>query len=44
VDGRVRVERADENLDLGVDALLLLGRLADNGEGTNTLAVQTLSR
>ena len=43
VNGRVGVQRADKDLDLGVDALLLLGRLADDGEGTDTLAVKTLS-
>jgi DUF917 family protein len=43
VDGRVRVQRAHEDLDLRVDALLLVRRLADDGEGTNTLAVQTLA-
>jgi hypothetical protein len=42
VDRGVRVQRAHEDLDLRVDALLLVRRLADNGEGTNTLAVQTL--
>lgn len=42
VNGRVGVQWADQDLDLGVDALLLLGRLADNGEGTDTLAVKTL--
>ena len=41
VNGRVGVQWADQDLDLGVDALLLLGRLADDGEGTNTLAVET---
>lgn len=42
VDGRVGVQRTGEDLDLGVDALLLLGRLADEGEGTDTLTVETL--
>jgi hypothetical protein len=42
VDGRVGVLGTDENLDLRLDALLLLGVLADEGEGTNTLTVQTL--
>lgn len=42
VDGRVGVEGTDENLDLRLDALLLLGRLADKGEGTDTLTVETL--
>jgi len=41
VHGGVGVQRTDEDLDLGVDALLLLARLADDGEGTDTLAVQT---
>lgn len=41
VDGRAGVQRADENLDLGVDALDLLGVGADDGEGTNTLTVET---
>jgi len=42
VDGRVRVEGADQDLDLGLDALLLLGVLADERESTNTLTVETL--
>lgn len=42
VDRRVRVERADEDLDLRIDALLLLGRFADNREGTDTLTVEAL--
>jgi hypothetical protein len=42
VDGRVRVLGPDENLDLRLDTLLLLGVLADEGEGTDTLTVQTL--
>jgi hypothetical protein len=41
VNWRVRVKWADKNLDLRVNTLLLLGRLADDGEGTNTLAVET---
>lgn len=41
VDRRVRVERTDEDLDLRVDALLLFGRVADDAEGADTLAVQT---
>lgn len=41
VDGRVGVEGTDENLDLRIDTLLLLGVLANEREGTNTLAVQT---
>jgi len=42
VDGRVGVKRADQDLDLGVDTLLLVGIGADDGEGTNTLTVETL--
>jgi hypothetical protein len=42
VDWRVRVKRADKNLDLRVDTLLLICGLADDGEGTNTLTVETL--
>jgi hypothetical protein len=41
VDGRVGVEGTDEDLDLRLNALLLLGVLADKREGTDTLAVQT---
>ena len=41
VDRGVRVERTDEDLDLGVHALLLLSRLADKRKSTNTLAVET---
>lgn len=39
VDGGVGVERADEDLDLRVDAFLLLGIFADNGECANALTV-----
>lgn len=42
VDGGVRVEGADQNLDLRLDALLLLGVLTDERESTNTLTVETL--
>ena len=42
VDRRVRVERADKDLDLRVHALLLLCICADNGEGTNTLTIESL--
>ncbi|OAQ97853.1 hypothetical protein LLEC1_00024 [Akanthomyces lecanii] len=42
VDGRVRVDGANDDLELGVDALLLGGVLADNGKGTNTLTIETL--
>lgn len=42
VNGRVGVERADQDLDLRVDTLLLIGVGTDDGEGTNTLTVETL--
>ncbi len=42
MDWRVRVKRAHEDLYLRVHALLLLCRVADNGEGSNTLPVKTL--
>lgn len=42
VDWGVGVKRADEDLDLRIDALLLLGGLADNGECTNTFTIETL--
>ena len=42
VDGRVGVERTDEDLELRVHALLLLGGFADEREGTDTLTVETL--
>ena len=42
VDGRVGVKRADQDLDLRVDTLLLVGIGANDGEGTNTLTVETL--
>lgn len=42
VNGGVGVHRADDNLELRVDALNLLSVLADNGEGTGTLTVETL--
>ena len=41
VDGRVGVQWTDEDLDLGVDALLLVGRVGDDAEGTDSLAVET---
>lgn len=41
MDGRVGVQRSDQDLDLRVHTLLLFGRLADNGESTDTLAVET---
>lgn len=43
VDGGVGVQRSDEDLELRVDTLLLVGVGADDGEGTNTLTVETLS-
>ena len=43
VNGGVGVEGADENLDLRLNALLLLGGLRDEGESTDTLTVQTLT-
>ena len=42
VDGWVGVERADEDLDLGVDALGFGGVGGDDGEGAYTLSVETL--
>jgi hypothetical protein len=42
VDGRVGVKRADQDLDLRVDTLLLVGVGTDDGEGANTLTVETL--
>lgn len=42
VDRRVRVQWAYEDLDLGVDPLFLLRRLANNGEGTDTLTIEAL--
>lgn len=44
VDGRVGVEGTDQDLDLRLDTLLLLDGLADEGEGTDTLTVETLAR
>lgn len=41
VNGRVGVQRADKNLDLGVDTLLLVKILSDDGKSSNTLTVQT---
>lgn len=41
VNGRVGVEGTDENLDLRIDTLLLLGVLANEGESTDTLTVET---
>jgi hypothetical protein len=42
VDGRVRVQRPHEDLDLGLHALLLLGRGGHERERADTLTVQTL--
>lgn len=42
VHGRVGVEGTDKDLDLGVHALLLFGRLANKRESTDTLTVETL--
>lgn len=42
VDGRVGVHGADDDLELRVEALSLLGILANNGEDTSTLTVETL--
>lgn len=42
VDGGVGVQRADEDLQLRVDTLLLLGVSSSDGEGTDTLSVETL--
>jgi hypothetical protein len=42
VDGRVGVQRSDENLELGIDALLLVRIGTDHRESTNTLTIKTL--
>lgn len=42
VDGRVGVQRTDEDLQLRVDTLLLLSVGSGDGEGTDTLTVETL--
>lgn len=42
VDGGVGVHGAHEDLDLRVDPLLLLGGLAEDGEGADALAVEAL--
>lgn len=42
VDGGVGVQRTDEDLELGVDTLLLLSVGGGDGEGTDTLSVETL--
>ena len=44
VDGRVGVERAHEDLDLRVDSLGLFGRGGNDGEGADTLTVETLGQ
>jgi hypothetical protein len=42
VDRRVRVEGADEDLDLRLHALLLLCVLANKREGTNAFTIESL--
>lgn len=42
VDRRVGVEGTNEDLDLRLDAFLLFGIFADEGECTNTFTVETL--
>lgn len=42
VNGRIGVQGTDKNFQLRVDALLLSGVSADEGEGSDTLAVETL--
>lgn len=42
VNRRVGVQRANENLELGVNTLLLGGISADKREGSDTLTVETL--
>lgn len=42
VNGRVGVHGADEDLDLRVYALLLLGGFGEDREGTYTLTVESL--
>lgn len=42
VDGRVGVERTNEDFDLRVDALLLLGGSADERKCTSSFTVETL--
>lgn len=41
VDGRIGVQRTDEDLDLGVEALLLFCAIRNNAEGTHSLTVET---
>ena len=44
MDWRVGVERSYEDLDLRIDALLLLGRVTDDREGPNAFAIQSLAQ
>ena len=39
VDGRIRVKGSDEDLDLRVYTLLLVGIGGNNGEGSDTLTI-----
>lgn len=39
MDGRIGVQGADEDLDLRINTLLLLSRLADDGECADSFAV-----
>jgi hypothetical protein len=39
VDGRIRVERSNKNLDLRVNTLLFFSRFGNNREGSDTLSV-----
>ena len=41
VDWGIGVHRSNQNLDLGIDTLLLLGRVANHREGTDTLTIET---
>lgn len=43
MDGGIGVKWADEDLDLGIYALLLVGGFAADGEGADALAVETLN-
>jgi hypothetical protein len=42
VDGRVGVQGSDEDLELRINLLLLGSVGGSQGEGTNTLSVETL--
>ena len=42
VNRRVRVEGADEDLNLRIHTLLLFGVLTNKGESTDTLTIETL--